>query len=109
MEEFSDANTIMLDYDRKKTPPLAPVFVCLRMSGLQITFLRDDRTRKGWHRVVRVRESLSPLEILTIQAVLGSDRRRENLNLMRLLRTRESGMSDFQSKRWNILYRTKLL
>lgn len=45
-----------------------------------------------------------PAEIVALQAVLGSDRRRETLNLMRV-------MSEFGpegNKRWNILYRSKL-
>ena len=108
MEEYADEHTIMLDYDRRRTPALAPVFVGLRMCGLRIVSLRDDRTRKGWHRIIRIQERLTRWETVALQAVLGSDRRRETLNLMRLMRTRETGMSPFQERRWNILYSRKL-
>jgi hypothetical protein len=98
----------MLDFDYRRTPRLAQIFVGLRLCGLHVIRMRDDRTRKGWHRIITLRESLSPCEIIALQAVLGSDRRRENLNLMRYMRTRDYGMSKYQGKRWNILYARKL-
>lgn len=108
VEEYSDANKIMLDFDRPKTPRLRQVFTLLRMCGLHCLSIRDDRTRKGWHRTILLRESLSREGIIAIQALLGSDRRRETLNLMRVLRTRDRDVSEFQDRRWNILYSRKL-
>jgi len=98
----------MLDFDRRRTPRLRYLFVGLRLLGLHVRWMRDDRTVKGWHRTICLEESLSPSELVALQAVLGSDPRRENLNLMRVLRTRHNGFTRFQERRWNILYSRKL-
>lgn len=108
IEEYSDPHKIMLDFDQRRTPRLSSTFTGIRLLGLRVRSIRDDRTVKGWHRVISVLEALSPLELVAIQATLGSDRRRENLNLLRIMRTRATGFSPFQERRWNILYRTKL-
>jgi hypothetical protein len=108
MEEYSDPRKIVLDYDRKKTPRTMEYFSILRMCGLRVRSVRDDRTRKGWHRTILLHESLAPPYQVAIQMCLGSDRRRECLNLMRVMRTRLRGMSAFEKRRWNILYRVKL-
>ena len=108
MEEFSDEFTIMLDYDRKRTPRLLFLFSLFRMCKLRTLFVRDDKTKKGWHRTIKLSSPLPRLAIIAIQALLGSDSRREALNLMRVMRTLRGGMSDFQSRRWNILYASKL-
>jgi hypothetical protein len=108
MEEYSDGRKIMLDYDRRRTPRLMECFTLLRMCQLRVANIRDDRTRKGWHRIISLQQELTGLELVALQACLSSDRRREGLNLMRLMRTRERGMSRLQESRWNILYRAKL-
>jgi hypothetical protein len=108
IKEYANPQKIFLDFDFRRTPKLLPVFTVLRMCGLHVQYMRDDRTRKGWHRIIKVREKLSPAELVALQACLGSDRRREGLNLMRLLRTRKRGLSNFERGRWNILYSRKL-
>lgn len=108
MEEYSDPRKIFLDFDRCRTPRLRSLFALFRMLQLRVLWIRDDKTRKGWHRVIALRQALPRLATCAIQYDLGSDPRRERLNLMRLLRTQDSGLSPFQERRWNILYRTKL-
>jgi hypothetical protein len=61
-----------------------------------------ERTARGWHVVIGLSISITPIETVALQAILGSDPRRESLNLMRVL---YGGGSD---KRWNILYKRKL-
>ena len=107
MEEYSASNKLLLDFDRKRTPRLMETFSLLRMCGLHATSIRDDRTRKGWHRTILLRETLPEFALVAIQSNLGSDRRREGLNIMRLVRTRNR-LSPFQRRRWNILYSAKL-
>lgn len=108
MEEYSAPNKLMLDFDRRRTPKMGGLFVLLRMCGLRVKHICDTRSRRGWHRVITLTETLGKFEIIAIQALAGSDRRREGLNLMRALRSRECGMSRFQESRWNILYSRKL-
>lgn len=108
IEEYAHPKKIFLDFDFRRTPRFLSIFTLLRMCGLHVQYMRDDRTRKGWHRIIQIRERLSPSELVALQALCGSDRRREGLNLMRVLRSRERGMSDFEGARWNILYSRKL-
>ena len=52
--------------------------------------------------VIKLNRSLAAIEMVALQSVLGSDPRRECLNLMRVL---YGGGAD---RRWNILYSSKL-
>lgn len=74
------------------------------MLHINPTWIRHDRTKRGWHVSVRLSKSLSPAEIVALQAVLGSDPRRESLNLMRVIFQRW----ERAPQRWNLLYREKL-
>jgi len=58
---------------------------------------------------VRVDTPLQPAEQVMLQAVLGSDRRREMLNAMRVLSIRLRGADPFWQARWNLLYSGKLV
>ena len=69
----------------------------------------DRRTRRGWHVAITLRDALEPAEIVALQSCLGSDRRREALNLMRVIGLRRThGIDSFWFERWNLLYREKL-
>lgn len=81
---------VFLDYDFRRTPRLAQLFAACHIAGLKVVSIMDRRTKKGWHRVIRLRQRLSPAETVALQAILGSDRRRENLNLMRVLSLRDT-------------------
>ena len=71
----------------------------LAHSGFAVTVQSMDGTLLfSWER------RFLPIEHVAIQAILGSDFRRETLNLMRVLsEPRGAGR-----KRWNILYEHKL-
>jgi hypothetical protein len=103
IKEYAKTDTCYLDFDDKKPPHLLPIFVVFRLLGsISPRWVRYDRTRRGWHVVIKLSRSLTPVETVALQAVLGSDSRRESLNLMRVL---HGGGGD---KRWNILYSRKL-
>jgi hypothetical protein len=89
---------------------LGPIFSTLHICGLGVRWIRYDRTRKGWHIVYRLRGvSLERPETIALQLLLGSDRRREGLNLMRHFGLKNRGYtSQFWKARWNILYSEKL-
>lgn len=76
-----------------------------RRDGLML-----ERTRRGWHVVIRLREKLLPSEIVALQSILGSDGRREALNFMRAFAMRQkcNGVTGYWRKRWNILFAGKL-
>ena len=95
-------------YRQRRGPRLGPLWVTLRTCQLRPQHVEYRRTRKGWHVVIRVRHALEPAEQVAVQAVLGSDRRREGLNLMRVLCMRRMGADRFWRIRWNLLFARKL-
>jgi hypothetical protein len=55
------------------------------MVGLRPRFILYEKSRRGWHVLIKLNEKLRPAAMVALQAVLGSDSRREALNLMRAL------------------------
>lgn len=108
MKERSHPNLTLIDYDEgllalrefwRRFPR-----VC-RVIGNRPLWFRYDRTRRGWHVVIYWRYEMSPWMLLALQAILGSDWRRESMNFARLA----SGRTDrFSMERWNILYEEKM-
>jgi hypothetical protein len=91
------------------------MWVTARLLGFRVKTIRLDRTRRGWHVVIdlranarnsrlarSIRNGFTPLQKVALQAVFGSDVRRETLNLMRVFN------GNGGDKRWNILYSRKL-
>ena len=105
MKEYARRDRIYCDFDRAKRPTLSGLWTLARLCGLRIRWVRLDRTRRGWHMVCQLHAALEPLAIVAIQAILGSDYRRESLNLMRCL---SGPRGKNQARGWNILFRRKL-
>lgn len=94
---------VFCDFDEGRgSPHLRPVWTVFRLLGIRPISIRLDRTRRGWHMVIRCDRCFTPVEKVALQAVLGSDARRESLNLMRVINGHGG------DKRWNVLYREKL-
>ncbi|MDA8161414.1 MAG: hypothetical protein M0022_00700 [Desulfobacteraceae bacterium] len=74
--------------------------------GLSVQWIRWDRTRHGWHIVIKVRQKLTLAETIAAQAILGSDPARERLNLARCISLRKRP-SKYWEARANILYSRK--
>jgi hypothetical protein len=74
--------------------------------GFTLLGIRTFITKKGIHRLVRITETLQPLEIVMLQALCGSDVRRETFNLVRALQLPNAPA--FWHSRWNVLYSEKL-
>lgn len=93
---------------RARGPNLIGIITSLRLCGLRARSIQYQRTRKGWHVIIfgKLRRRLSPAEIVALQFCLGSDRRRETLNLMRVLKL--DGKSDWEAKRWNLMFSEKI-
>lgn len=83
--------------------------VCSRI-GLHPVSVRYDRTARGFHVVIQLpwRERLQRAETCALQACLGSDDRREALNLARARSIRQFGAPPHALDRWNLLFERKL-
>lgn len=72
-----------------------------RLQRLRVQWWRVDRTRHGHHVVIAVSNRLGAVRVVLIQALLGSDWKRETYNSRRaLLRA----LPRFWRKRRNVLY-----
>ena len=114
VKEFAHPARTFCDYDKPRKPPSAAEIAWVAATlGMRPLWCRLDRTRRGWHLIVQWQQKrngrwraadLKPAEAVAIQAILGSDPKREALNLMRT-------MSDYDAagrRRWNILYAEKI-
>ena len=109
IDEYSKPNRIFLDFDMARpVPRYSSLLVTLRTLKLGPQWLCYSRTHKGWHVTIHLRNGLRREEIVAAQAILGSDKKREMLNLMRVMAMNRYGASPFWRKRWNILYSRKL-
>lgn len=96
---------VLCDYDHSHPPGIPEVMARLRVCRLSPVFLRYDKTQHGFHIVLKVKEPLGPWETLALQAILGSDPRREAMNWFRLANTPGTKQAE---KHWNILYERKI-
>ena len=97
----------MLDFDQGRTAPnYSRLCGVLRNFDIVPHEVQYSRTRKGWHVLIAHNGRCTPSEIVACQFALGSDPRRETLNLMRVLRIRTAPR--FWRKRFNLLYSEKL-
>lgn len=78
----------------------------LRRLGLHVRGMRWDRTRRGWHVLVWVRERLDLAAVVAVQVLGGSDREREIFNLYRAVRIHRAPA--LWRRRANVLYERKL-
>jgi hypothetical protein len=106
--ETYDAKWVLCDYDFRRVPRVRPMFAVLRTIGLRPVLLRTDRTRRGWHVLIKLSRALQPAETVAVQALLGSDSRRESLNLMRAMSVVRRDPGPFWRRRWNLLFSSKL-
>ena len=107
---------LYMDYDApdgrfklaRNGPTLVMFWTVLRALALRPLAIEYNRTARGWHAIVMLPEPLAPAEQVAIQAVMGSDRRRELLNIMRVLSIRRVGAPQYWRARWNLLFTRKL-
>lgn len=77
--------------------------VVARIVGLTVEWVRYDRTRRGWHVIVNVREQMrNPVMVVLVQALLGSDWKREAFNARRVRHGKR--VPAFWRDRLNVLY-----
>lgn len=76
-------------------------FVC-RVHRLRVMWWEIHRTRNGYHVVIHVAQRVSFARVILLQAVLGSDWRRETFNSRRANAWRN--VPAFWRNRANVLY-----
>jgi hypothetical protein len=103
VKAYARPDTTYCDYDKPKPPPVAVVYELAQWLGIRPLFIRDDKTARGWHRIVRWNRKFEPGVIVALQLAMGSDPKRERFNLIRVL----SGEAK-HNKRWNLLFEHKL-
>lgn len=104
----SQGSQALCDFDFSFSPRLSRVWATLRIVGIKPKYVRLDRSRRGWHLVVALNFRLRPAELTCLQLLFGSDRRRETLNLMRVIAIRRGKLGKFWQDRWNLLFERKL-
>jgi hypothetical protein len=103
VKAYARPDTTYCDYDSPKAPPVWDVYQLAQRLGIKPLYIREDRTVRGWHRVVRWNRKFEPFCIVAMQLAMGSDLNREGFNLLRVL----SGDAR-KNKRWNLLFDRKL-
>lgn len=96
---------IILDIDRAQLPRdlmdrAAWTFATMR---LRVACVECRRTRRGWHVTFTVARRLNAYTVVALQAILGSDARRETFNLIRVRNLPH--VPPFWRSRWNVKYR----
>jgi hypothetical protein len=105
LKVYGSPRLSLADFDRPSSPSLRPLWSLAHEIGLRPEWTRLDRTRRGWHLLVRWNRSLVPAEHVAVQLLLGSDPHRETFNLMRVVSMR---IHRRPSRRWNVLFERKV-
>jgi hypothetical protein len=103
VKAYARPDTTYCDYDTETPPPVRVVYELAQWLGIRPLFIREDRTRRGWHRVIRWNRKFTPGVIVALQMAMQSDAKRERFNLLRVL----SGDAE-SNRRWNLLFERKL-
>lgn len=101
VKQYAESRLSLCDYDTQWRPSMDRIQRLSKMLGVGISWIREDRTRRGWHVLILWKKAMTPLALVAIQCVLGSDYERETYNLARIF-------SGKKSKRWNLLFERKL-
>lgn len=98
---------LKIDVDAgQKLLPVATYSALLRRAGKRMAYLRQSRSRsgKGWHIVLHVVPSCrTPMEVVALQAALGSDPFRECCNVLRV--NNLGKVPRYWRTRWNVFYK----
>lgn len=109
VEEKANPKTLLADYDMGgRAPRFVKLCSTLRLLGLRVSWIRYDRTRNGYHVIVRHNVALTPAETVCAQFAIRSDRKRETLNATRVIWAVRTNPPRFWKNRWNLLFSSKL-
>jgi hypothetical protein len=105
---------LLLDFDDWQSYRAAPqrMRFAARWLGCPLSDFRlmRHRTARGWHIIVYARRGYvaEPLTVVALQAICGSDWRRETFNLVRARNLAAAPPEWRKVGAWNTLYREKL-
>jgi hypothetical protein len=103
VDRYHEPGVLLCDYDTVRPPKyMDRLRMIARVTGARVRWVEISRTRKGWHVAARWNRRWTPLETLALQAIMGSDWRRESMGFARLLHASAPG------KHWNLLFAEKL-
>jgi hypothetical protein len=106
VKELHSNFKILCDFDSSAIP--APcLYSLVHTLGLTVEWFRYDRTKRGWHLIIKVKEFLTDAEIIACSLILGSDIDRARLDLTRAISIRLHP-SKFWHKRVSILFDRKI-
>lgn len=108
VKQHGHSRVLLCDFDQRSSPRIRPFWAVCRIVGISPRAIRYDRTHRGWHVCFTLSRSLTTAECVALQCCMGSDVRRETLNLMRVIAIREKRHPRFWSTRWNLLFSEKL-
>jgi hypothetical protein len=91
---------IKLDIDERRKG-VRRIRKVIELLGLKVKYWETYRTNGGWHHYIGVENRLSDLELCLIQALMGSDFKRECFNFLRIRSGKFAGQS------WNVLFKRK--
>lgn len=99
---------LRLDVDAGRTPyTLGRLTWLLARAGFAPVWLSQTHSPggRGWHMEVKVSPPpRSRLEVVALQAILGSDQAREACNLHRAYMVESGKVTGYWAERWNVLY-----
>lgn len=95
--------TLKVDFDRVTVPHWfeSRLLFVARVQRLRVVRVSMRRTVHGWHVVVTVAQRIALSRVILLQALLGSDWKRELYNSRRALRR---DLSPYWRARVNVLY-----
>jgi hypothetical protein len=101
---MSSTRFVKLDIDSRVIPATVPerITFALDMLALRAEYVRYDRTRRGWHVTVKLSRAISPLRVVALQAICGSDPHREIFNLARVSNLRN--VPERWRSQWNVFF-----
>jgi hypothetical protein len=105
VEHYATDRMTLHDYDNPIKPPaIAEILYIAGILGAEVRTLEFFPSRRGTHLAITWSVQWTPTQTVAVQALLGSDPRREAHNLRRLM----DGWNTTNDRGWNILFRSKV-
>lgn len=103
VKRFGAPDLVLCDFDAPQVPDVERIERILDTIAERPLWYLWEPTAHGLHLTIRLARPLDAWQILCLQALLGSDWRREAMNWFRLYCSQ-----DKSNWRWNVLYEYKL-
>lgn len=112
MTSFNYVSTLKLDFDgpeKEYRKQLKRIKIVLNIIGvIRLKEVKIMQTTKGFHTYLYITSpqfTLLAIDLLALQAMMGSDFKREAFNFIRVISTRQKG--ELLAEGWNVLFESK--